>query len=148
VLTIAPQAAVLEFRIDPGIERAPLTVVFRGDDVHIVRTTLSSREAEHVIRDLLLSLQPGHLRLDAGALGAVEFQVIIAASTAQAPLEQRTVFWLACAATDRERGTAPLVSPTVIRQIATDAPLLAAAMRCPGSAAATQLRALARHRRP
>jgi hypothetical protein len=106
--------------------------------VPVVRPELSPRAAEHLVRDLLSQSRPGHLRLDAGALGAVALDVRIAASPEEPCPADRVALWLACTSYARGRHTSPMMAPSVTRRVAGDARLLAASLRTAGPAVAIQ----------
>jgi hypothetical protein len=146
MLTISRRTDNYELFIDPGIEKAPVSILFTGANKRVIRSELLPREAERVVQNILSESRPGHLRLDSGSLGSVEFTVRVVDRIEKTFSTNRIASWLACTSVVQGGDTSLNTAPVIIRHIADDPRLLAASLRSPGPAVVTQLRAMAKQR--
>jgi hypothetical protein len=132
--------------IDSGVAETKIDLNYDSEDGRLVRRRLSPREAERQIKEALSKFQPGHLRVDAGALGSISLTVSIPEGEDYPQPEPRITRWLSCVAAARPPRESPGICPASFRGAAGNPLLSSASLRNVEPAFAARIRALVKVR--
>lgn len=134
-----------EVSINLGIEGCPIDLTYSSHNERIVRTQISPREVERLLKSIISKRRRGNLRVDAGALGSIDLALItIEKKEEHSEKEIRIAPWLACISATRAEGPPSNMNPAVLHNTFNNVRLLVASVRNVAPAVAAQLRSMAK----
>src|SRR6266436_1302017 len=145
-LTTKSSTVVPDVHIDLGLGQGRLNLLLYSNNVRLVRTQISPREAERIIQGEISRRMPFQLQVDAGAFGSLMLNIDTTLKCEKVRPVNRIAAWVVGASAE---SGAPAIGRS--RAMVESSELLVASIHNPTPALATQLRAAAkriRHRGP